>query len=101
MSKCKFYKDTDDYVSDYVKKRNDAIRECWRTSSVSPLTKFIKKMNVIYDLGFKLEDWNKASSTVKWLTICKMTLSITSMDAIYQEWAKSFIERYRRKHNAK
>lgn len=89
----------DSEIDEYVKKRNEAVRDCWRTSSVTPMTKFIKKMQLTYNLGFNFEEWKKASDIVKWLTISKMTLSITSMDSIYQEWAKAFIERYRRKHN--
>lgn len=84
-------------VKKYIEDRDKAIEKCWITSSVSPMTKFIKKYEGYYLPDF-LKEWKECSQKVKWLTVCKMTINNSNIkNTEIKEWALSFIERMKRK----
>lgn len=84
-------------VKKYVEDRDKAIEKCWITSSVSPMTKLIKKYESWYLPDF-LKEWKNASQKVKWLALCKMTINATKFEnSEFKQYALSFIERMKRR----
>ena len=76
-------------VEEYVKKRDKCVCECWEQFSIEPLDKFWEENKESVGLE-AYEQWEKTVVAVKWLTLCTMTLSITSMSvAKYQERANA------------
>ena len=87
----------DEKTKIYIEDRDKAIEKCWITSSVSPMTKFIKKYAGYYLPDF-LREWKEASQKVKWLAICKMTIGCTKFENTeFKNYALSFIERMKRR----
>ena len=84
-------------TENYVEDRDKTIEKCWITSSVSPMTKFIKKYQNYY-LNDMLKAWKESNQRVKWLTICKMTINSSKFENTeFKNYALSFIERMKRR----
>lgn len=81
----------------YIEDRDKTLEKCWITSSVSPMTKLIKKYERYYLPDF-LREWKKSSQKVKWLTVCIMTINATKFENTeFKKYALSFIERMKRR----
>ena len=61
-------------IAEFVKERNEAIIYAWENKDFSKIDKFTKK----YVSKKVYNDWIKASTNVKVMTLCSMTLNITS-----------------------
>lgn len=79
----------------YAEERDKAIKETWDKNSLEPFTKFIQKNQHLYPIGY-LNQWNTVNDRIKWMTVCKTTLQITSESLKpYQERASEKLDQLR------
>lgn len=71
----------DNLLNQFVCARDEAVIKCWERNSCRPLTHFIKKYKGMLDDTLPYR-WKASSRPVKWLTLCKMTLNITSPEVV-------------------
>lgn len=64
-------------LKDFIKARNKAVIECWKTNSIEPLNSFVEEYK-----KESCDKWQTASEDVKWLTLCNMTMSITTREVV-------------------
>lgn len=68
-------KKLDDFIEGFVKARDSAVIECWKSNSIEPLNRFVEEYK-----KESYDKWQNASEDVKWLTLCNMTMSITTVE---------------------